>query len=99
MRIDVALVVVCAFMTFKTTKYINVLTDICHDVNVEPRLQTLSGETFTTHSTATQDNSRLDIIASGFWGGRFERKFFNVKVINPFAPKPDTTDDLLLPTP
>ena len=64
----------------------HLLTEVCHDVNVEPRLQPLSGETFTTRSTATEDNSRLDIAASGFWGGRFERAFFDVRVINPFAP-------------
>ena len=64
----------------------HLLTEVCHDVNVEPRLQPLSGETFTARSTATEDNSRLDIAASGFWGGRFERAFFDVRVINPFAP-------------
>ena len=72
----------------------DLLTDVCHDVNVEPRLQPLSGETFTTRSTATEDNSRLDIAASGFWGGRFERAFFDVRGFNPFAPSnrtPQTT--------
>ena len=64
----------------------DLLTDVCHDVNVEPRLQLLSGETFTTHSTATEDNSRPDIAASGFWGGRFQRAFFDIRLLNPFAP-------------
>ena len=31
----------------------------------------------------TDDQSRLDIAASGFWGGRFERAFFDVRVFNP----------------
>ena len=30
--------------------------------------------------------SRLDIVASGFWGGRFERAFFDIRVFNPYAP-------------
>ena len=68
----------------------DLLTDVCHDVNVEPRLQLLSGETFTTRSTATEDNSRLDIAASGFWGGRFERAFFDITLLNPFAPSNHT---------
>ena len=59
----------------------DLLTDVCHDVNVEPHLQPLSGETLAIRSTATKDNSRLDIAASGFWGGRFERAFFNIRVI------------------
>ena len=29
---------------------------------------------------------RLDIAANGFWGGRFERTFFDVRVFNPHAP-------------
>ena len=38
------------------------------------------------HRTAnTDDQSRLDIAASGFWGGRFERVFFDVRVFNPSA--------------
>ena len=44
----------------------NLLTDVCHDVTIEPHLQHLSGETFTTRSTGTEDNSRLDIAACGF---------------------------------
>ena len=31
-------------------------------------------------------DARLDIQASGFWGGQFERAFFNVRVFNPRAP-------------
>ena len=31
--------------------------------------------TLSTHSAITYDNVRLDIAASGFWGGRFEMAF------------------------
>lgn len=63
----------------------DVLTDVYNDINVEPCLQPLSGETFTTHSTATEDHSRLDIAASGFWGGKFEKAFFvrSTHTLNP----------------
>ena len=59
------------------------LTRVCHDVATEPDLEPLQGEQFRSASTATTDGARLDISASGFWGGRFERTFFDVQVLNP----------------
>ena len=59
------------------------LTRVCHDVATEPDLEPLQGEQFRSASTATTDGARLDISASGFWGGRFERTFFDVQVFNP----------------
>ena len=38
------------------------------------------------YSEELQDGARLDIAANGFWGGRFERAFFDVRVFNPHAP-------------
>ena len=39
-----------------------------------------------SYSTSNIDNnSRLDVSAYGFWGGRFERAFFDVRVFNPCA--------------
>ena len=35
--------------------------------------------------SANTDNSRLDVSAYSFWGGRFERAFFDVRVFNPCA--------------
>ena len=64
----------------------SLLTEVCHDVCIEPRLQPLSGETLSTRNATTEDNARLDVAASGFWGGRFERAFFDVRVFNPYAP-------------
>ena len=38
------------------------------------------------HNSANVDNnSRLDVSAYGFWGGMFERAFFDVRVFNPCA--------------
>ena len=62
------------------------LSEVCHDVAIEPHLQALSGEAFTHAMTNIQDGARLDIEASGFWGGRFERTYYDVRVFNPFAP-------------
>ena len=53
---------------------------------IEPRLPALLGETLFTHSATTENNDRLDIAASHFWGGRFERAFFDVRVLNPYDP-------------
>ena len=36
--------------------------------------------------THTEDGARLDVAADGFWGGRYERAFFDVRVFNPHAP-------------
>ena len=37
-------------------------------------------------SAITQDGARLDIEASGFSGGRFERTLIDVRIFNPHAP-------------
>ena len=63
----------------------SLLSEVCHGVSIEPHLQPLSGETMQLRSANTYENSRLDIAAYGFWGGRFERAFFDVQVFNPCA--------------
>ena len=62
------------------------LTEVCHDVCIEPRLQPMSNKTLAGSSANRQDGARLDIAASGFWGGTFERTFFDIRVFNPHAP-------------
>ena len=42
---------------------------------VEPCLQLLSGETLSTGCATTEDNARLDVAASGFWGGGLREHF------------------------
>ena len=49
-------------------------------------LQPVSSERFHRVSTNTQVGVRLDIVANGFWGEKFERAFFDVRVFNPFSP-------------
>ena len=41
--------------------FVNLLIEVCDDVEVEPCLQTLQGETFANRSTTTDDDARLDI--------------------------------------
>ena len=46
----------------------NILTEVCSDVATEPMIP--SGD----------DEKRLDIRTRGFWGGRLEVAFFDVRV-------------------
>ena len=65
-----------------TAKY---MIEVCHNVGVEPPLQSLSGETMSYRTANIEDGARLDIAAQGFWGGDKVRAFFDVRVFNPFA--------------
>ena len=57
----------------------HLLTEVCHNVAVEPHLQPLTGETLHGASSITQDGARLDVAADGFWRNRSERAFFDVR--------------------
>ena len=62
----------------------NLLTEVCKDVRVEPRLQPLSGEKFSERTSNNSDQARVDISARGFWlTGQVV--FFDVRVFNPTA--------------
>ena len=64
----------------------NLLTEVCHDIVIDPDLQPLTGEVLARASSNTADGARLDIAANGLWGGRFERTYLDVRVFNPHAP-------------
>ena len=64
----------------------NLMAEVCHDVCIEPTLQPVTGEHLSNATAITDDGARLDIAASGFWGGRFECGFFDVRIFNPYAP-------------
>ena len=61
------------------------MTEVCHGVALEPTLQTLLEEQMALSNAITTDDARVDIQATGFWGDRKQRAFFDVKVLNPFA--------------
>ena len=65
--------------------FASLLKDICFDVELEPKLQPLEGESFDNKTTTTEDEARLDIKANGLWETRFNRTFFDVKIFNPHA--------------
>ena len=55
------------------------LTEVGHQVQVEPELQPVSDTDTFSHATAnSQDDARLDTVMNGFWGGRSERCFMDV---------------------
>lgn len=64
----------------------SLLTEVCHDVRIEPELQPIESDSTFNNTANTSQGARLDIEVSGFWGGRFERSFIDVRVFNPFAP-------------
>ena len=61
------------------------MSDVCHNVGVEPPLQSLSGEVISYKTANVEDGTHLDIKAQGFWGGDRMSAFFDVQVFNPFA--------------
>ena len=44
------------------------MTEICDNFAVEPKLQTITGEMFQYRSTNTDEEARFDSKANGFWG-------------------------------
>ena len=67
------------------------MKEFCYDVEIEPKLQPLEGETFVDETTTTEDEARIDIKANGLWDSRFRRTFFNVKIFNPLEHVPKIT--------
>ena len=64
---------------------IELMTETCHNVAVEPKLQPITGEAFRYRSTNIEEEARLDIKANGFWGSKSSCAFFDVRVFNPYA--------------
>ena len=62
------------------------MSQVCHDVGIEPVLQPLNGEEFVGASTICENDARLDIVARDFWQARGERSFFDIRIFNPHAP-------------
>ena len=73
-------------MNFVPDFIASLLSEVCHNVCVEPHLQPLTGETFPLASANVEDGARLDVASDGFWGSRHQRVFIDVKVFNPNAP-------------
>jgi len=60
------------------------MREVLNDVEVEPRLKPLNGETFVCHSAITDTDARSDIRARGFWT-RQQEAFFDIRIFYPNA--------------
>ena len=63
----------------------SLLSEVCHNVRIEPSLQPLSGEQFHYRSANIEDGARLDVSAESFGGQDRKMAFFDVKLFNPLA--------------
>ena len=59
----------------------SLLSEVCHNVAVEPLLQRLDGEVFSSKTTNTSQEARADVRAAGFWT-RQENAFFDIRVFH-----------------
>ena len=62
------------------------LSEVCHNVAIEPVMQPLSGESFRYATANVKDEAHLDVSAHGFWGSRHQKAFFDVRIFNPTVP-------------
>ena len=65
--------------------FANLLDDVCHDVQIKPKILSPDEEIFSSNSTTTDDEAQLDIKANGLRGSRFNPTFFDVKISYPQA--------------
>ena len=63
----------------------NWLSEVCHDVEREPPLLPLTGETIILQSANRRDDAKADIRARGFWGQQ-QSALFDIRVFHPNAP-------------
>lgn len=61
------------------------LSEVCKDVALEPKLIPLTGENLKFKSANVEDESRLDVSARSFWS-RSSKAFFDIRIFNPMAP-------------
>ena len=64
------------------------LTEVCHNICIEPGLQPVPSETLTGATANHQNGAQLHIAANGFWDGTYEykRTLVNIRVFNPHTP-------------
>ena len=67
------------------------MSEVYHDVCIEPTLQPITGEALSGASAITEDGARLDVAANGFWGGRFDVTPMLHQTDNLFPPATENT--------
>ena len=61
------------------------LSEVCHNVEIEPHLQPVTGEQFSYRTANVEDGARLDVAAENFWGMDRQHVFFDIRVFNSLA--------------
>ena len=51
------------------------MSEVCHNVKIEPGLQPVTGEQFEHRTANREDGARLDIVAQSFWGRNRQSAF------------------------
>ena len=69
----------------KKNLIVEMFTEMCSNVEVEPRFERLSGEFLALRTSKSGEEGAFFISANGDWGSRFEKALFVVKVFNPCA--------------
>ena len=89
--LTIALALSCPFGGFPSIPHNEVrdvlassLKRVAHNVSIAPHLQPITGERFQLRFTSTENQARLDVVASAVWVSRFERTFLDVRVFNPY---------------
>ena len=76
------------FVTIRRNQVRNItatlLNEICNDVQIEPQLQSLSGEHFDAKTANKHEDARLDISATGFCCSG-QKALLDVRVFNPIT--------------
>ena len=60
------------------------LKEVCKDVQTEPKLMDLTGESFKFKTTNIEDEARLDVAARNFWCYG-NKAFLDIRIFNPLA--------------
>ena len=61
------------------------LSELCHNVGIEPALQPVTGEHLSQRPANREDGARLDVAAEGLGGNSRQRAFVDVRVLNPLV--------------
>ena len=48
-------------------RFANLLSEVCFDAEIEPKLQSLQGESFVNNSITIDEEAQLDVKANGLW--------------------------------
>jgi len=64
----------------------HLLTEVCHNVGIEPELQPLDGTRMDHRTANLEDGARLNIKADSFWSKDRQSAFLDIRVFNPLTP-------------